>query len=52
MAIVFPLGSTLASAFYFRQQKNWLESCPLKYRPFYYQRGADYIFVFPIHQNI
>ena len=28
-----PLGSTLANAFLVYHEKNWLEHCPVKYRP-------------------
>ena len=28
------LGCTLANAFLVYHEKNWLERCPLKYRPF------------------
>ena len=33
-----PLGPTLANAFLVYHEKNWLEHCPLEYRPLYYQR--------------
>ena len=40
-----PLGPTLANAFLVYHKKNWLERCPLEYRPLYYRRNADDIFV-------
>ena len=32
----FALGPTLANAFLVYHEKNWLEHCPLEYRPLYY----------------
>ena len=40
-----PLGPTLANAFLVYHKKNWLERCPLEYRPLYYRRNVDDIFV-------
>ena len=40
-----PLGPTLANAFLVYHEKNWLEHCPLEYRPLYYRRYVDDIFV-------
>ena len=45
MAVGSPLGPTLANAFLVYHKKNWLEHCPLEYRPLYYQRYVDYKFV-------
>ena len=45
VAVGFPLGPTLANAFLVCHDKNWLEHCPLDYRPLYYQRYVDDIFV-------
>ena len=39
------LGPTLANAFLVYHEKNWLEHCPLEYRPLYYRRYVDDIFV-------
>ena len=39
------LGPTLANAFLVYHEKNWLELCPLGYRPLYYRRYVDDIFV-------
>ena len=41
----FPLGSTVANACLVYHEKNWLECCPLEYRPLYYRRYVDDIFV-------
>ena len=41
----FSLGPTLANAFLVHREKNWLEHCPLEYRPLYYRRYFDDIFV-------
>ena len=40
-----PLGPTLADTFLVYLEKNWLECCSLKYRPFYYWRYVDGVFV-------
>ena len=40
-----PLGPTLANAFLVYHEKNWLEHCPVEYRPLYYRRYIDDIFV-------
>ena len=40
-----PLGPTLAIAFLVYHEKNWLEHCPVEYRPSYYRRYVDDIFV-------
>ena len=39
------LGPELANAFLIYHETNWPERCPLKYRPFYYQKYVDDIFV-------
>ena len=44
-AMGFPLGPTLANAFFVYHKKNWLEHCPVEYRPLYYCRYVDDIFV-------
>ena len=41
----YPLGHSLANAFLADHEQNWLDSCPLEYRPSYYQRYIDDIFV-------
>ena len=40
-----PLGPTLANAFLVYHEKNRLEHCPVEYRPLYYRRYVDDIFV-------
>ena len=45
VAMGFPLGPTLANAFLVCHEKNWLEHCTVGYRPLYYRRYADDIFV-------
>ena len=41
-----PLGPTLSNAFLvYHRKKKWLECCPLEYRPLYYRRYVDDIFV-------
>ena len=39
------LGLTLANAFLVYHGKNWLKHSPLEYRPLYYRRYDDDIFV-------
>ena len=41
-----PLGPSLANAFLAHHEQNWLDSCPLEYRPSYYRRYVDDIFGF------
>ena len=45
VAIDSPLGPILANAFLVYHDKNWLEHCPLEYRPLYYRRYIDHVFV-------
>ena len=40
-----PLVSSLANAFLAHHEQNWLDSCPLEYRPLYYRLYVDDIFV-------
>ena len=41
-----PLRPSLANAFLAHHEQNWLDSCPLGYRPSYYRQYVDDIFVF------
>ena len=43
--MVPPLDPTFANVFLIYHEKNWLEHCPLEYRPLYYRRYVDDIFV-------
>ena len=43
--MAFPLRPTLANSFLVYHKKNWLEHCPLEYRPLYYRWYVDDIFV-------
>ena len=45
VAMGSPLGPTLANTFLVYHEKNWLENCPVEYRPLYYRRYVDDIFV-------
>ena len=45
VAMAPPLDPTLANAFLVYHEKNWLEHCPVEYRPLYYRRYVDDIFV-------
>ena len=38
VAMGFPLVPTITNDFLVYHEKNWLEHCPLEYRPLYYQR--------------
>ena len=39
------LGPSLANAFLAHHEQNWLDRCPLEYRPLYYIDGLLIIFV-------
>ena len=45
VAMGFPLGPTLANALFVYHEKNWLEHCPVEYRPLYDRKYVDDIFV-------
>ena len=48
-----PLGPTLANAFLSFYEKKWLEQCPDKFKPVYYRRYVDVIFVlFKSHNHL
>ena len=40
-----PLGPTLANAFLAYHEKNWLDHCPDSFKPVFYRRYVDDIFV-------
>ena len=45
IAMVCPLGSTLANVFLCHYEKEWLDSCPIEFKPKLYKRYEDDIFV-------
>ena len=45
VAMGSPLGPTLANAFLCFYEKKWLEKCPGEFKPVYYRRYVDDIFV-------
>ena len=45
VAMGSPLGPTLANAFMCHYEKKWLEECPSQFKPIYYRRYVDDIFV-------
>ena len=45
VALGSPVGPTLAKAFLFHFEKNWLRNCPSDFKPPYYRRYVDDIFV-------
>ena len=48
------LGPSLANAFLCHHEKEWLNDCPKKFKPVFYKRYADDIFVLfkrPEHVN-
>ena len=45
MAIGSPLGPTLANAFLWHYEKEWLDNCPIHFKPIIYKRYVDDIFV-------
>ena len=40
-----PLGPTLANAFLYHYEMEWLDSCPIVFKPKLYKRYVDDIFV-------
>ena len=46
-----PLGPTFANAFLCHHETNWLDNCPLDYRPVYYRRYVDDCFVIFRHPS-
>ena len=53
VAMGSPLGPTIANAFLCFYEKKWLEQCPDKFKPVYYRRYVDVIFVlFKSHNHI
>ena len=45
VAMVFPLGPTLANAFLFHFKKKWLSECPVEFLQNVYKSYVDDIFV-------
>ena len=45
VAMVSPLGPTLANIFLSHHEENWLNKCPLRFKPSFYRRCVDDIFV-------
>ena len=45
VAMGSPLGPTLANKFLFYHESNWLKDCPKNFKPIYYKRYVDDIFV-------
>ena len=45
VAMGSPLGPSLANAFLSYHEKNWLNSCPQGFKPIFYRRYVDDIFV-------
>ena len=45
VAMGSPLGPTLANAFLCFYERKWLEKCPLEFKPVFYRRYVDDIFV-------
>ena len=45
IAMGSPLGPTLANAFLCHHEKIWLKNCPVEFKPVYYKRYVDDIFV-------
>ena len=45
VAMGSPLGPTLANAFLSFYEKKWLEQCPEEFKPVYYRRYLDDIYV-------
>ena len=45
VAMGSPLGPTLANLFLVYYERKWLEKCPLQFRPKYYHKDVDHIFL-------
>ena len=45
VAMGSPLGPILANNFLSRHEENWLNKCPIEFRPSFYRRYVDDIFV-------
>ena len=45
VAMGSPLGTTLANAFLCHYEKEWLDNCPIHFKPVIYKRYVDDIFV-------
>ena len=45
VAMGSPLGSTLANAFMCHYERKWLDDCPSEFKPTFYRRYVDDIFV-------
>ena len=45
VAMGSPLGPTLANVFLCHHEQQWLDNCPQDYKPTYYKRYVDDIFV-------
>ena len=46
VAMGSPLGPTLANIFLCYHESNWLKDCPKNFKPIYYKRYVDDIFLF------
>ena len=40
-----PLGPSLTNAFLAHYEQTWLNNCPDEFKPVYYKRYVDYVFV-------
>jgi hypothetical protein len=45
VAMGSPLGPTLANIFFGYNEQKWLAECPADFKPLYYQRYVDDIFL-------
>ena len=55
VAMGSPLGPTLANAFLAYHEKIWLQNCPVNFKPVFYRRYVDDIFVLftsPLHLTL
>ena len=52
VAMGSPLGPTLANIFLCYHESNWLKDCPKDFKPVYYKRYVDGIFLCLINQNM
>ena len=52
VAMGSPLGPTLANAFLCRYEKEWLDNCPIHFKPVIYKRYLDVLLSFKEHLQL
>ena len=52
VAMGSPLGIILANIFLPHHEENWLNKCPIEFKPSFYRGYVDYMFAFLNHLNL